>query len=183
MSKLDKINELVSSAVALQRGSNDVNQNDTISLLSSQKDRDSQEKEMRAGVKMSTEILKSLCKMIDFVDPSVKASSKVSAALLKDLSSSNTTSTNYEPLVEQVCDDLLESADKTIDQLKFKKDAVKVVPVDHPQNVSNRMRTENTMRKPQHAWIRDIDNSYNNFVPCFTKKVHFIESADLPKEF
>ena len=183
MSKLDKINELVQSAVALQRGSNDVNQNDTISLLSSQKDRDSQEKEMRAGVKQSQEILKSLCKMIDFVDPSVKASSKVSAALLKDLSSSNTTSANYEPLIEQVCDDLLESADKTIDQLKFKKDAVKVVPVDHPQNLSNRMRTENTMRKPQHAWIRDIDNSYNNFVPCFTKKVHFIESADLPKEF
>ena len=49
--------------------------------------------------------------------------------------------------------------------------------------MSNRMRTENTMRKPQHAWIRDIDNSYNNFVPCFTKKVHFIESADLPKEY
>ena len=39
------------------------------------------------------------------------------------------------------------------------------------------------MRKPQHAWIRDIDNSYNNFVPCFTKKVHFIDSADLPKEY
>ena len=62
--------------------------------------------------------------MIDFVDPSVKASLKDSVALLKDLSSSNTTSTNYEPLIEQVCDDLLESADKSIDQLKFKKDAV-----------------------------------------------------------
>ena len=53
--------------------------------------------------------------MIDFVDPTLKASTKNSLALLKDLSSANTASTNYETLIEQVCDDLLEHADKKID--------------------------------------------------------------------
>ena len=43
-----------------------------------------------------------------------------------------------------------------------------------------RMRTENALKKPQHAWIREIDNSYNVFIPTFTKKVHYITSEDLP---
>jgi len=33
--------------------------------------------------------------------------------------------------------------------------------------------TENALKKPQHAWIRDIDNSYNIFVPSLTIKEHF----------
>jgi len=36
------------------------------------------------------------------------------------------------------------------------------------------------MRKPQHAWIADIDNSYDAFVPLLTAKPHCIE--DLPTE-
>ena len=35
------------------------------------------------------------------------------------------------------------------------------------------MKTENALKKPQHAWIKDIDNSYNVFVPKITQKVHF----------
>ena len=35
------------------------------------------------------------------------------------------------------------------------------------------MRTENTMKKPQNAWIRQIDNSFNAFVPELERKSHF----------
>ena len=38
------------------------------------------------------------------------------------------------------------------------------------------------MRKPQHAWIRDIDNSYNNFVPVLTKKEHYLYDPELSTE-
>ena len=43
------------------------------------------------------------------------------------------------------------------------------------------MRTENALKKPQQAWIRQIDNSYNTFVPSLTKSEHFISSATLDK--
>lgn len=43
--------------------------------------------------------------------------------------------------------------------------------------------TENALKKPQHAWIKDIDNSYNVFVPKLTKKEHFRgASGDLAPE-
>ena len=42
------------------------------------------------------------------------------------------------------------------------------------------MRTENALKKPQHAWIRDIDNSYNVFVPALKEKVHYFNTPALP---
>lgn len=46
-----------------------------------------------------------------------------------------------------------------------------------------RMKTENALKKPQHAWIRDIDNSYNVFVPSFEQKKHWKgPSGDLDAE-
>ena len=64
--------------------------------------------------------MKSLCELIDFIEPSVKASEKHSQSLLKDLSGSQLTSSHYVTLIEQVCDDLLEHADKQIDFVKSK---------------------------------------------------------------
>ena len=49
-------------------------------------------------------------------------------------------------------------------------------------NNDRRVRTENALKKPQHAWIRDIDNSYNVFVPSFVKKEHFITTESLGPE-
>lgn len=43
-----------------------------------------------------------------------------------------------------------------------------------------RVRTENALKKPQHAWIRDIDNSFNAFIPTFASKVNFIGTEPMP---
>jgi hypothetical protein len=56
--------------------------------------------------------------VIEFADPSTKASGKVGKALLKDLSGAPLASEYYQQLIEQVCDDLLEDADKKIDAIK-----------------------------------------------------------------
>ena len=52
------------------------------------------------------------------IDPSVKLGRKVAknkASLLKDLTGLPSASNHYSDCVEQVCDDLLEMADKQID--------------------------------------------------------------------
>jgi len=52
------------------------------------------------------------------IDPSVKLGRKVhknKAGLLKDLTGLHSASAHYAGCVEQVCDDLLEGADKSID--------------------------------------------------------------------
>ena len=48
--------------------------------------------------------------------------------------------------------------------------------------LQNRVKTEHSIRKPQHAWIQDIDNSYHQFIPVVLKKEHFIETAGLSPE-
>ena len=45
--------------------------------------------------------------------------------------------------------------------------------------LQSRVKTEHSIRKPQHAWIQDIDNSYNQFIPVLPKKEHFVETAGL----
>lgn len=40
------------------------------------------------------------------------------------------------------------------------------------------MRVENTMKKPQNAWIRQIDNSFNGFVPLLETKSHFFDKKE-----
>lgn len=41
------------------------------------------------------------------------------------------------------------------------------------------MKTENTMKKPQHAWIQLIDNSYHPFVPLVAVKHHSVVSKEV----
>ena len=89
------------------------------------------------------------------------------AGMLKDLCGMQSASTHYQPCIEQVCDDLLETADKQIDLIK-RNDANIDVVTGQRAGGERRLRTENALKKPQHAWIRDIDNSYNGFVPCLT---------------
>lgn len=75
--------------------------------------------------------------------------------------------------MEQVCDDLLETADKQIDKIKQVGNTKPNTVLAVDGTSQRRMHTENALKKPQHAWIRDIDNSYNVFVPSLTKKEHF----------
>lgn len=73
------------------------------------------------------------------------------------------------------CDDLLEIADKQIDLIKTsdQKGAIKA-----DAEGAKRLQVENTLKKPQHAWIRQIDNSFNVFVPLLTKKEHYFCQAE-----
>ena len=84
-------------------------------------------------------------------------------------------------MIESVCDDLLENADKKIDVIKQANSKTKVTSVDI-NAIKNRVKTENSLRKPQHAWIQDIDNSYHQFIPVLKKKEHFVETAYLSAE-
>ena len=80
----------------------------------------------------------------------------------------------------------MENADKQIDRVKSegKTQAAVAMAVDGRNSGNNdrRVRTENALKKPQHAWVRDIDNSYNVFVPSFDKKEHFITTESLGPE-
>ena len=57
---------------------------------------------------------------MDYCDPKLEAKKKFQEkqSLLKDLSGSAMVSSNYGTLVEGLCDDLLENADKKIDEIK-----------------------------------------------------------------
>ena len=64
-----------------------------------------------------------LASLIDMVDPSLKMQKMIGknkASLVKDLTGPQTTSAHYTNCIEQVCDDLLETADKQIDMIKNK---------------------------------------------------------------
>ena len=65
---------------------------------------------------------------------------------------------------------MLETTDKKIDQIK--RTQTQNIAVDTVK-AERRVRIENALKKPQHAWIRDIDNSYNVFVPRLTEKVNY----------
>lgn len=47
------------------------------------------------------------------------------------------------------------------------------------EGVKDRLKVENTMKKPQNAWIRTIDNSYNVFVPTLERKTHFFKDGKI----
>ena len=57
---------------------------------------------------------------MDYCDPKLEATKKFheKQSLLKDLSGSAMVSSNYGTLVEGLCDDLLENADKKIDEIR-----------------------------------------------------------------
>ena len=107
--------------------------------------------------------------------------------MLKDLSASTHVSSHYSQLIEGVCDDLLEQADKKIDEIKNDssrlRDASKVGHDSlNKAVVHQRMRTENALKKPQHAWFHSIDNSYNCFIPSLKTKEHYVKEQSVPQE-
>ena len=42
------------------------------------------------------------------------------------------------------------------------------------------MKVDNSMRKPQHAWWSQVDNTYNPFIPQIKSKPHAV--APIPPE-
>jgi len=82
--------------------------------------------------------MEQLSLLVDIIDPSARFGKKVAknkASLLKDLTGMPSTSSYYQGCVEKVCDDLLETADKHIDE------------IDHAR-AERRMKTENALKKP-----------------------------------
>ena len=75
-------------------------------------------------------------------------------------------SQNYLTFVKEITDDLIESTDIILDNAKkSKKESLQYMP-------NNELKTDHTMKKPQHAWINQIDNSYAPFVPLLKNKPH-----------
>lgn len=81
--------------------------------------------------------------------------------MLGDLSGPTTRSRFfYDKLVEQPCDDLLETIDKKIDSINRGADKITEEAMGDRNNMTGqgngqtmRMRTHNQLRKPQHGWI------------------------------
>lgn len=70
---------------------------------------------MKLARDQAGDILEQLSRVIDLIDPTVKMNKKVAkskASLLQDLTGKASASRNYAGCIEQVCDDLLENADR-----------------------------------------------------------------------
>ena len=103
---------------------------------------------MKEGKKQAGDIMEQLSVLVDMIDPSARFGKKVAknkASLLKDLTGSASASTYYQGCIEKVCDDLLEVADKHIDQVAHSQ--APGVKIDHAK-AERRMKTENALKKP-----------------------------------
>ena len=187
--QLQQVNAIVQAAVKLQNKANAAVTSESLDITASTKERDAHVLKVKEGRKQAGEIMQQLASLIDMIDPTVKFKNKMTskgkASLVKDLTGSTAMSENYSTCIEQVCDDLLETADKQIDLIKGRgRSSADVAMAVDGRNSDKRMpRTENALKKPQHAWNQLIDNSYNVFVPNFTKKEHYIGAESLSDEF
>ena len=123
LSQLDHVNNLVRAAVKLQNQVNSGTHQEALNILATSKERASHEVQAKEGREQAGHILTQLASLIDMVDPSLKMQKMVGknkASLVKDLTGLPTTSAHYTNCIEQVCDDLLETADKQIDLIKNK---------------------------------------------------------------
>ena len=90
-------------------------------MLASDKEQSHQKTQAKTNKRNATHILAQLVELVDFCDPKVGAVEKYEQAqtgMLKDLSGSALVSSHYGTLVEGLCDDLLENADKKIDEIR-----------------------------------------------------------------
>ena len=118
-SQLNQVDRLVKAALKLQTTANKSSVSEKgVSILASADEREAQEKQAFYGKHHAGQILDSLAALVDMIEPSVKLGRKVAknkSSLLKDLTGLPSASAHYSDCVEQVCDDLLEMADKQID--------------------------------------------------------------------
>ena len=83
----------------------------------------------------------------------------------------------YKSYVKQTSDDMLEQADKHIDNHRKPKKQPKVVS---NTILENSQRSDHSIRKPQHQWWKTIDNTYRPFVTQLKGKPH--GHAPIPDE-
>jgi hypothetical protein len=72
-------------------------------------------------------------------------------------------------------DSLLEFADKQVDLINAPTHPVPQVALRDPDS---KMKVDNSMMKPQNAWIQTIDNSYAPFIPVVTEKPNALKPFD-----
>ena len=61
-----------------------------------------------------------------------------------------------------------------------KQAQTKSIPLKTEVHVQQKMPVYNNMRKPQAQWIKEIDNSYNRFVPLIKEK--YYEVSPIPED-
>ena len=91
---------------------------ESISVLATAKEKEAHDAKVKEGRKQAGNILGQLATLIDMIDPTVKLQRKVTknkSSLVRDLTGLTSASAHYQTCIEQVCDDLLENADKKID--------------------------------------------------------------------
>lgn len=109
--------------------------------------------------------------MVHIAAPGHFQSKNSDSDVLFDLSGLN--SQFYPLLIESVCDQLLEAADKKIDELSAQPGHQTSGIVTHEPS-ERKLQTNNNILKPQNAWIHLVDNSYNCFIPVLTSKPNSI---------
>ena len=132
----------------MQTQANQSSHQESIGLLASASEREAYEQKTKEGKRKAGQILEQLASLIDLIDPSVKLGKKVNknkASLLKDLTGQAGASDHYQACVEQVCDDLLETSDKKIDEIKSSRQPqTNIMAVERDR----KLRTENALKKP-----------------------------------
>ena len=121
-----------------------------MNILASSKEKETHENASKTARAQAIDIMEQFSTLIDMVDPAVKLRSKGSknkSSLLRDLTGMPSASMHYTTCVEQVCDDLLETADKQIDQIKNRDRKAKGLDPNAAAN-ERRLRTENALKKP-----------------------------------
>ena len=88
----------------------------------------------------------------------------------------------YKEYIQQLNDDLLEQADSYIDNHRKakNKDSTNAASNAPNQGSERVLRTDNSLRKPQHAWWKSVDNSYHPFVTSLKSKPNGL--SPIPQE-
>ena len=152
---LNEVNALIKQAVALQQLANQVDQTDTVNLLNLA---ESTKRQIQRNTQFNNEIFDCLKSVVHIAAPGHFQSKKSDNDILIDLSGLN--SQFYPQLIESVCDQLLEAADKKIDELNAQPGHL-IASIVTQEPSERKMLTNNNILKPQNAWIHMVDNSYN----------------------
>ena len=90
-------------------------------MLKSKSEKEQAKQQTQQGKEDALKVLEQLTTLVDVLDPEQETRAKFAqneSSLLRDLSGSTLVNDCYSKVIEGVCDDLLETADKKIDEIK-----------------------------------------------------------------